>query len=120
MFMIVGRQLIETGEVVRAFMGVKLSSNFGPSMATEVGLPRPVGAYVTGVEAKSPAEAAKLQAGDVILEFNRVPVEDSNHLINLVSLTPVGKRVPLVVFRDRKPLTIIVEVGRNRLHERQL
>jgi serine protease Do len=114
MFMIVGRQLIETGEMARGFMGVKLSSNFGPAMAAELGLPRPVGAYVTGVEPKSPADAAKLQAGDVILEFNRVPVEDNNHLINLVSLTPVGKSVPLVVFRDRKPLTVLVEVGRNR------
>jgi hypothetical protein len=31
--------------------------------------------------------------------------------VNLVSLTAVGKTVPVVVFRDRKPLTIMIEVG---------
>ena len=47
----------------------------------------------------------------MILEFNHTPVEDDAHLVNLVSLTEVGKKVPLLVFRDRKPLTITVEVG---------
>ena len=32
----------------------------------------------------SPAEAAKLQVGDVVLEFAGVPVDDDDHLINLV------------------------------------
>ena len=43
MFMHVGRQLIETGRVVRAFLGVNLNSTFGPAAAAEAGLPRPVG-----------------------------------------------------------------------------
>ncbi|MCE5303587.1 MAG: trypsin-like peptidase domain-containing protein [Planctomycetaceae bacterium] len=111
MFMAVGRQLIETGTVTRAFLGVNLNPRFGPSMAAELGLPRPVGAHVTGVRPGTPAEAAKLQVGDVILEFNHTPVEDDAHLVNLVSLTPVGKTVPLLIFRDRKPITILVEVS---------
>jgi serine protease Do len=111
MFMIVGRQLIETGKVSRAFLGVNLASNFGPAMATELGLPRPVGAYISGIVANSPAEAAKLQAGDVIIEFNHTPIEDNAHLVNLVSLTEIGKSVPVVIFRDRKPLTLMIEVG---------
>ncbi|MEN6406405.1 MAG: trypsin-like peptidase domain-containing protein [Thermoguttaceae bacterium] len=110
MFMAVGRQLIETGTVTRAFLGVNLNSKFGPSMAAELGLPRPIGAHVTGIRPGTPAEAAKLQVGDVILEFNHTPVEDDAHLVNLVSLTPVGKTVPLLIFRDRKPITILVEV----------
>jgi serine protease Do len=111
MFMAIGRQLIETGKVTRAFMGVTLSSTFGPAMATELGLPRPMGAYVSGVLPDSPATAAKLQAGDVILEFDHTPIEDNTHLANLVSLTAVGKVVPVAVFRDRKTLTVMVEVG---------
>ena len=38
MFMIVARQLIETGKVTRAFLGVNLSPRFGPAMAAEMGL----------------------------------------------------------------------------------
>jgi serine protease Do len=112
MFMAISKQLIDRkGKVVRAFLGVNLSANFGPAMAAEVGLPRPAGAYVSSVVANSPAENAKFKAGDVILDFNKTPVEDNAHLVNLVSLTPIGKRVPVVVFRDRKPVTIEVEVG---------
>lgn len=111
MFMTVGRQLIETGTVARAFLGVNLNSKFGPAMAAELGLPRLVGAHVMGITPKSPAEAAKFQPGDVILEFNDTPIEDEAHLVNLVSLTEIGKSVPVVIFRDRKPLTITVEVG---------
>ena len=48
---------------------------------------------------KSPADLAKLQVRDVVLEFNNVPVENEGHLINIVSLTDVGKKVPLVVLR---------------------
>ena len=111
MFMHVGRQLIETGKVVRAFLGVNLNSKFGPAAAAEAGLPRPVGAQVTSITPQSPAEAAGLQPGDVILQFNHVPIEDDANLVNLVSMTDVGKRVPLLVFRDRRPLTVMVEVG---------
>jgi serine protease Do len=111
MFMTVGRQLIETGKVTRAFLGVNLNSRFGPAMAAELGLPRPIGAHITSVTPNSPAVAAKLRVGDVVLEFNRTAVEDDAHLVNLVSLTPVGKTVPLLIFRDRKSFTVMVEVG---------
>ena len=112
MFMIVGRQLIETGKVTRAFLGVHMNSKseFGPAMATELGLPRPIGAYISGVIPSSPAAAAKLQVGDVILEYNRTPVEDADQLSNLVSLTEPSKSVPLVIFRDRKPINLMIQV----------
>ena len=111
MFMTIARQLIDTGKVNRAFLGVNLNSKFGPSMAAELGLSRPVGAHITAITPSSPAETAKLQVGDVILEFNHTPVEDDAHLVNLVSLTELGKTVPLLIFRDRKPLTVMVAVG---------
>jgi serine protease Do len=111
MFMTVARQLIDTGKVTRGFLGVNWNENFGPAMAAELGLPRPMGTRVTGVAANSPAEAAKVQVGDVILEFDHTPIEDGAHLSNLVSLTEVGKTVPMVIFRDRKPITVMIGVG---------
>jgi serine protease Do len=111
MFMVFARQLVETGKVTRAFLGVNLDAKFGPAMAAELGLPRPVGALVSGVVPNSPAEAAHLQKSDVVLEFDSIPVESDAHLVNLVGLTAVGKSVPVVIFRDRKPLTVTVEIG---------
>ncbi len=104
-------QLIETGRVRRALIGVSLNSSFGPAMAAELGLPRPVGALVREVSPSSPAEKAGIQKADVILEFNHMPIEDDNHLVNVVSLTQdFGKKLPIVVFRDRKPITLEIEV----------
>jgi len=111
MFMFVANQLIEKGKVVRAFLGVHLDSRFGPAMAAELGLPRPIGARVSGITAQSPAAAAGIQDGDIILQFDGQLVEDAGHLINLVATTPVGKKVPLVLFRDRKTLTLEVPLA---------
>jgi len=111
MFMVLARQLIETGKVTRAFLGVNLNPHFGPTQATELGLPRPCGTHVTGITPKSPADAAKLQAGDVILEFDGTLVEDDAHLVNLVRLTKVDKSVPLLIFRNGEVITVTVELG---------
>ena len=111
MFMYVARQLIENGRVARAFLGVNLDSQFGSATAIELGLPRPFGARVKGITPKSPAEAARLQVGDVILRFGEIPVEDDSHLVNLVSMTDIGKEVPLLIYRDRKPMVLRVAVG---------
>ena len=70
-----------------------------------------LGARLSGVVAKSPAEAAKLQRDDVIVEFNGVPVEDDSHLMFLVSEVEVGKEVPVTVFRNGQTLPMTVKVG---------
>jgi len=111
MFMAVARQLIETGRVVRAFLGVTLDPRFGPALAADVGLPGPMGARVTAVTPGSPAEAARLQTGDVVLEIDGTKVEDDLHLINIVSLLGVGKTVPLVIFRDGKTISTAVQLA---------
>jgi serine protease Do len=111
MFMHVARQLTEKGAFARAFLGVKLDATFGSAMAAELGLPRPIGARITTIIPDSPAAAGDLRGGDVVLEFNHVAVEDDNHLVNLVNFTEIGKKVPLVVFRDRQAVHLEVAVG---------
>ncbi len=111
MFMVVTQQLIENGKVARAFLGVTLDQSFGAAAAAELGLPRPLGARVTQVTPNSPAMAAGLQVGDVILQFNSTPVEDDSHLVNMVSLTEIGKDVALTVYRNRKTFLIHTVVG---------
>ena len=110
MVMHVARQLIEHGKVRRAFMGVTLDMDFGPAMAAELGLPRATGARVVQVAEKSPAAAAKIRQGDVILMYNGTVVENDGHLMNMVSMTPPGKTVPVVVFREGQSLNVQVTV----------
>jgi serine protease Do len=112
MALVVARQLIETrGQVNRAYVGVHLDSQFGLDTARRLGLPRRVGARVTGITPHSPAADARLQVGDVILEFDGTPIHDDNHLINRVGFTPVNQEVDLVVLRDGEQRVIQLKVG---------
>ncbi len=110
----VARQLVETGHVHRSYIGVTLDDHYGPSMAAELGLPRAVGALVSQITEKSPAAAAQLRERDVILTYNDVAIEDDGHLMNLVSITPAGKAVPMVVFREGQTLTVKVTVAERK------
>ena len=105
------RQLVEKGRVQRAFLGVNLDARFGVAAAQRLGLSRPLGALVKEIIPRSPADAAKIVAGDVIVRFNETKVDDDTHLVNLVALTPVGSEVPVVVLRDRKEIRLTVKVG---------
>ncbi|MDX1945419.1 MAG: trypsin-like peptidase domain-containing protein [Pirellulaceae bacterium] len=111
MVMLIADQLIDRGSVVRAYLGVRLDASFGPEAAAKMGLPRPEGARVTGVTKASPAESAQLRIGDIILTFDGTRIEDDNHLINLVSLTPVDKEVEVHILRAGKAQAVKVRVG---------
>ena len=91
----------------------KNSARMG-AMARELGLHRLEGAFVKAITPDSPADEARLRAGDIVTEFNGVRVQDDNHLINLVSLTPVNEVVALNIIRDRQAYLVHVQVGRRR------
>ncbi len=104
-------QLLEHGKVTRAYLGVSLDDDFTSDEAANLKLDRLRGARVVSSHPDSPAARADLKKDDVILTFDGIEVLDENHLINLVSLTSVGKKVKMVVFRTGKHITIEVTVG---------
>ena len=59
----------------------------------------------------TPAHTAGFKAGDVIVEFDRRPVEKSGDLPMIVARTPVGKAVDVKVMRDGDERTLRVEIG---------
>ena len=111
MAMTIAKQLVETGAVSRAFLGVTLDSKFNADTATKLGLPRRIGAHVIRITPGSPAEASAIQVGDVILNFNGIPIDDDSHLVNIISLTKVGTQVPVGLFRSGKTLELKTVVG---------
>ncbi len=113
--MFVARQLIDQGEVNHAYLGVQLDNNFDLARASQLGLRRVRGALVKGITPRSPAFFANLQVDDLIAEFNGIAVEDDDHLVNLVSVTPINETVTLRVVREMKPIVLQVKVG-NRRH----
>jgi serine protease Do len=107
----VAGQLVERGSVNRGFLGVSLDKEFTQPEAHRLGMVRPVGARVDSVTRDAPAERAGLRTDDVILEFDGRAVEDDDHLMSLVSMTPVDTIVTLVLFRDRTRLEVRLTVA---------
>jgi serine protease Do len=104
-------ELIARGHVTRGGLGVDLQPNFRQEDAVKLGLDRPRGAWVDKVHPDTPAARGGLRDGDVILRFGDVEIHDLNHLINQVSMTPVGESADLVVWRDRRELPLRITVG---------
>ncbi len=107
----IARQLVHTGSVTRAFLGVRLDHQYDEAMSRRYGLPRHVGARISRIEPGSAASRSDLQVGDIIIRYDGITIEDDKHLVNQVKLTPLGKRVEIVVLRDRQPVTVRVQMG---------
>ena len=117
MVMFVAQQLVETGTVSRAYLGVALDKTFTLTTAHKLGMTRPVGARVTGITPGSPAEEIGLLPNDVILEFAGNPIEDDDHLVSMVSMTPTNQEVRIRVFRNGRPLSLEVTVASREAFE---
>jgi serine protease Do len=119
MVMFVTRQLVETGGVSRAYLGVTLDRAFTQKQAHRLGMVRPVGAHVSAVTTGSPADVAGIRADDVILEVDGVAIEDDDHLVSLVSVTPTDRTVKLEVFRNRERISLELSVASREQFETQ-
>jgi serine protease Do len=97
----------------RGWLGVTLKE-VTAERARELGLSEAVGVYVDGLylhENKSPAGAAGVQPGDIVLKWNDETVGSANDLRRLVEKTHVGSKAKLVVRRGERDLTLEVTVG---------
>jgi len=119
MVMFVTRQLVETGVVSRAYLGVTLDRVFTQKDAHRLGMVRAVGAHVAGVTKGSPADVAGIRADDVILEVDGTPIEDDDHLVSLVSVTPTDRTLTLGVFRNGARVTLSMPVASREQFEAQ-
>jgi serine protease Do len=102
----VAEQLVTRGKLARSYLGVQMDNRFDVSTAQRLGLDEAYGALVKSVIPDSPAEAAGIRPGDVILEFNGLRVQNDGHLVKSVGLTPSGSNVSILILREGSPQRI--------------
>jgi serine protease Do len=103
--------LLRFGEVHRGLLGVSIT-NVDSRVAKGVGLPKPMGVLVQGLQEDMPAEKAGIKVGDVILSVNGEEVVSVNDLqIKIASKNP-GQEVKLKVWRNNRELTYYVRLGK--------
>ncbi|WP_410795890.1 Do family serine endopeptidase [Parvularcula sp. LCG005] len=104
-------QLIADGSVTRGWLGVTIG-DLDERLAGAVGLEEAKGALVAAVSEGSPAEKAGFKEGDVVLEFDRKPIESSAGLTRAVGALPPGKQVKAKVLRDGKTQSLNVTLAK--------
>ena len=104
-------QLLEFGETKRGWLGVRIQ-DVTQEIADVEKLDEPRGALVASVADNSPSAKAGIKAGDIILEFNGVKINQMKELPAIVAKTKVGKKVKVKVWRNQKEITKSVLLGR--------
>ena len=103
-------QLLAHGEIQRGRIGVQIQ-DLTPEFAEALGTTHQRGALVAQVLPGTPAEAAGVQAGDVIVGMNGEPVIGASDLRNKVGLLRVGDAVRLSIVRNGETMAIELAVG---------
>jgi len=106
----VSDQLRASGRVTRGRIGVQIDQ-VTKDVAEAIGLGKPQGALVRGVESGSPAEKAGVEAGDIIIKFDGKAIEKSTDLPRLVGNVKPGTRSTLTVFRRGSSKDLSVTIG---------
>ena len=108
----IANSLIESGKVVRGWMGVAIQE-LTPALAQSFQLPegQQGGVLISEVHQDGPSAKAGLQRGDVILEYGNEMVKDVNHLRNIVARTKVGKQKEIKVLREGKETALTLVLG---------
>lgn len=104
------KQLKDFGRTKRGWLGVKIQP-VTEAIATSLGLKKTIGALVGEITTNSPAIKAGIKGGDVILSFNNQEVKESRLLPRIVGEAPIGKKLPLVVWRNGKEINLDIIVG---------
>jgi serine protease Do len=106
----VADQLIETGEVSSAYLGVG-TTDLSPEDAERFGLPVESGAIVERVEPGSGADEAGVRRGDIIVSLGDAPIENTGDLLGALRDYQPGDTTELTVVRDGDELTLDVTLG---------
>jgi S1-C subfamily serine protease len=105
-------EIVRHGRVRRAFIGVAGQTVPLPRrLALALGLGQTTGVAIASLEPGSPAAAAGLQAGNIILALDGQPVTGADDLVRLLSGERIGVDVTLSVIAGAEQRKIVIVPG---------
>ena len=111
-------QIIQTGSVVRGWIGVE-AQEITPEIAESFRLASTNGVLIAGVLPGGPAARAGLKPGDILVAVEGSPVKDPNSMLNLVAALVPGKPAAIRLRRESKNMEIQVTVGTRPTQQRR-
>ncbi|MGH1379013.1 MAG: DegQ family serine endoprotease [Alphaproteobacteria bacterium] len=103
-------QIIEYGHTRRGWLGIRIQT-VTDEIAESLGLGEARGALIASVNKDGPADKAKLQAGDIVLEINDQKIKTMRILPRIVAENKIGSTAKVVYWRDNKEHTAQVTIG---------
>lgn len=103
-------QLLSYGKVKRGMLGV-IAQNITPELADAMHLKRSKGTMVSQVIPGSPAQAADIQARDIITSVNGKSIQSSAELRNTLGLMRPGTKIKLNIIRNHNATILTATVG---------
>lgn len=104
-------QIIRTGSVTRGWIGVE-AQEITPELAESFGLPGTEGSLIAGVVRGSPADAAGIRPGDILLSVNGKPVKDPQVMLDLIAALTPDERSAFRLRRDKGIVEVQVRIGK--------
>ena len=101
----ISEELISTGKATHGLLGASVGD------ASAVASSTTVGALVSAVTAGGPAASAGLAKGDIVTNFNGVPITGATDLTAQVRSLAAGSKADLTSVRDGKATTVSVTLG---------
>ncbi len=109
----VARQIAATGSVQHARLGIS-AQEVNQMLAESFKLPRPMGALLVDVDQGTPADAAGLKSGDIVLRINGRPIELASDLSEIVGQSQPGDLLDMVVWREGSSKSVRVTLASAR------
>jgi serine protease Do len=103
-------RLIEGKKISYGWMGITVQ-NLNEDLAGYFGLPNKNGVLVAKMLENSPAQKGEMKERDVIKQFDGKPINSVRELLSAVAATEVGRKVKVLVVRDKKDLMLDIVVG---------
>ncbi len=109
----IGRELIDHGSVERGWLGVGIQTVTPELAASFNAMSGHGGVLVNSVEVETPADAAGIERGDIIIQYDGQQVPGSKQFQSLVANTEVGRTVPIIILRNGSEKTLHAKIGKS-------